>query len=737
MVSTRRSTGKYIEVELSDNGKNLQKVIPIEEQRAIIEKEIQQEEQEQEEEELRLRRKTRKKKIPTPPVPIKKKETRGRKRKIINQPDSNSSSDTNSTASPSIPKKKIETRGRKRKNPDHDSSLSSSSSSSSVPPSSTLKKIHIEQNLITPLTNNNTNLPPSTNSNKHKINHLLTSDSPPLPPLNHHEQITTTNLLPQRQIPTNLITIPAPHLLNTPTPKKPVLPSPPTTTNGSNSSPLLITPSSSSSSSTSATTNNNNILSTDNQNLSLSASNSGGRIPITSIISQKIDHDNIPFMIDNEDDLSDKKTKRRYKVDRDNIKINKRIMSQDTENVIKMFKKFDDEVLTNPEARSRLLNLGFETRKRYITTFKHYIRFCCKKNLQHFFVTGELMREFYEEQFALSNSNKPVIRLRKMDPAFSKLQEINYIVYGLKSKDIPNRNLAVEYLTYKELGQDPPPIEHYNLNASIGSPLPENPIPVTSRQNNSFIPLKAGHHHHYHHPSTPQPPETAPPTLAILQQTQNQGILRVSSAVKSNNQSTVLSTPVGKPDAKKTKKAASTRSHNNGDQYFPSSSLINFQSNNGNYISEILRTSFMKLKQDIDASLRQNVSINPTLISTLATNINTSLDEFEIQLIEPVTQNNEVVEPKKRGRGRPRQAREPSSQPPPPPSQRNVPVFDMNNKIRTVYEIIEEWYKHEPSIATRLEKWGEDWIRDSIDHNTFLERKNVIEFVEKMSNESN
>ena len=32
---------------------------------------------------------------------------------------------------------------------------------------------------------------------------------------------------------------------------------------------------------------------------------------------------------------------------------------------------------------------------------------------------------------------------------------------------------------------------------------------------------------------------------------------------------------------------------------------------------------------------------------------------------------------------------------------------------------LEEWYKIEPSIATRLEKWGEGWIRDSIDHNTF------------------
>ena len=66
------------------------------------------------------------------------------------------------------------------------------------------------------------------------------------------------------------------------------------------------------------------------------------------------------------------------------------------------------------------------------------------------------MKEFYQEQFAMSSSNKPVIRLRKMDPAFSKLQEINFLVYHLANKDIPNRHLALEYLVYKEMGQDPP-----------------------------------------------------------------------------------------------------------------------------------------------------------------------------------------------------------------------------------------------------------------------------------------
>lgn len=68
---------------------------------------------------------------------------------------------------------------------------------------------------------------------------------------------------------------------------------------------------------------------------------SNGRIPITSIISQKIDLQDIPLLLDDDGNSSNnenKKTKRRYRVDRDNIKINKRIMSQDTEDVIRMFK---------------------------------------------------------------------------------------------------------------------------------------------------------------------------------------------------------------------------------------------------------------------------------------------------------------------------------------------------------------------------------------------------------------
>ena len=175
-------------------------------------------------------------------------------------------------------------------------------------------------------------------------------------------------------------------------------------------------------------------------------------------------------------------SKRKLAVDRDNIKINKRIMSKDTSDVIRIFKKFDDEVLTNLAAKARLLLLGFETRKRYITTFKHFIRFCCSKGMDNFFVTGELMREFYEEQLGRSRSNKPVIRLRKMDPAFSKLQEINFLVYNLQSKEIPNRHVAVNYLLELENG----PKVASKARAEVSEKEGNHPTLVVSQAQSNF-----------------------------------------------------------------------------------------------------------------------------------------------------------------------------------------------------------------------------------------------------------
>ena len=74
MVATRRSSGKFIDVELSDNGKELQEVIPIEEQRAAIARASQESEEDEIQETSPV--------LVEPPSPTKKKETRGRKRKI-------------------------------------------------------------------------------------------------------------------------------------------------------------------------------------------------------------------------------------------------------------------------------------------------------------------------------------------------------------------------------------------------------------------------------------------------------------------------------------------------------------------------------------------------------------------------------------------------------------------------------------------------------------------------------
>ncbi|KAK6463613.1 hypothetical protein DFJ63DRAFT_312920 [Scheffersomyces coipomensis] len=296
---------------------------------------------------------------------------------------------------------------------------------------------------------------------------------------------------------------------------------------------------------------------------------------VTSIISQRIDENDFPTIGESGDSIP--RVRKKYNIDRDNIKINKRIMSKDTHQVIKMFKKFDNEVLTNPEAKQLLLSLGFETRKRYITTFKHYMRFCCSKNLENFFVTGELMKQFYEEQFSKSSSNNPIIRLRKMDPAFSKLQEINYLVYKLPFKEIPNRQVAFNYLLVTESGftnGDETKVEsvsetpeanlesiqskapesqiHINVDSNSASssihPSPEMKPPKLSSANDKngprviayphrvleeegFTPghqqqqLQQPHHHHMQHipPIAPQPPSqiqttvlppvTIPPTI--------------------------------------------------------------------------------------------------------------------------------------------------------------------------------------------------------------------------------
>lgn len=426
---------------------------------------------------------------------------------------------------------------------------------------------------------------------------------------------------------------------------------------------------------------------------SSSAVISNGRIPITSIISQKID-------TNGPDDLtplsgspapespdsgslsaysngSDKKTKRRYRVDRDNIKINKRIMSKDTEDVIAMFKKFDDEVLTNTEAKQRLLSLGFETRKRYITTFKHYIRFCCKKNLSNFFVTGELMKEFYEEQFAMSSSTNPVIRLRKMDPAFSKLQEINFLVYHLPTKEIPNRHIALEYLIYKEGGNE--------SGAGLQS------MKSSAKSSASPAPVE-----------TIKKKLTAPNTKKKTVKVQTK-----KKAAVENRDETALMTP---PEHSETHPfpdhIATPKTETSSPIPTPIPTKKPSNKKQKNLDVKELRSSFNVLRSQIQNILKANVSIEPAAISNIATQINRSLDEFDHTLTTPTVLGTKAV-----------------------------PTIDINHDIFTVYEICEEWFRIEPSIESRLQKWGEDWITDEIDHATFLERKAIVEFVQKMSKE--
>jgi hypothetical protein len=411
----------------------------------------------------------------------------------------------------------------------------------------------------------------------------------------------------------------------------------------------------------------------------------------TSIISHKIDNDSPSMNLTDSNDTDmdsmnsspqptstpEVKIKRKYKIDRNNIRINKRIMSKDTEDVIRMFKKFDNEVLTNPEAKSRLLNLGFETRKRYITTFKHYIRFCCSKKLDNFFVTGELMREFYEEQFTKSSSDKPVIRLRKMDPAFSKLQEINFLVYHLPTKEIPNRHLALEYLIYKETGKMPMlkkkllNLEDMYLDTNKYK-LGPKPEPTNA-------------------PSIPSPP---------LSHDEPQELRRKRKAV--SNEETV------------------------------------------NYI----RTSFLHTRRNIDnivsekLQLLHNTTMNNLVdtINSLLTGIYGQLDMFNHTIGEPPYSVEAAAQPQTQ----PQQSLAIETQPQQEPTSTSLiqqsektPIIDMNHDIYTIYQILEEWRVIEPTIESRVARWGTSWLRDEVDFETYTDRKAIVGFVDRLSQECN
>lgn len=391
----------------------------------------------------------------------------------------------------------------------------------------------------------------------------------------------------------------------------------------------------------------------------------------TSIISHKIDDTPLMNLTDTNDDETesmnttpqpdDPSSKRKYKIDRNNIRINKRIMSKDTEEVIKMFKKFDNEVLTNAEAKSRLLTLGFETRKRYITTFKHYIRFCCKKGLTNFFVTGELMKEFYEEQFTKSSSDKPVIRLRKMDPAFSKLQEINFLVYHLPTKEIPNRHVALEYLIFKETGK-----------------IPNSKKKTSNFEINTF-----------HQASIPSPPlsQDDVPERKIRKRTVNK------------------------------------------------EETINF-----------IKNSFLSTRRNIDTIVREKLQLlhNTDMvnlvdtINSLLTGIYGQLDSFNNTIGEPpslprIQQVPEEENEATRESEASEEASEETSQSKVATSA--IPKIGMNHDIFTIYQILEEWRVDEPTIEYRVENYGTDWIVDKVDLETYNDRKLIVGFIDRISEE--
>lgn len=422
--------------------------------------------------------------------------------------------------------------------------------------------------------------------------------------------------------------------------------------------------------------------------------------------------------IQNNSASADSKPKRKYRIDRNNIKINKRIMRKDTEEVIRMFKKFDSEVLTNPDAKSRLLALGFETRKRYITTFKHYIRFCCKKNLDTFLVTGELMREFYEDQFSKSSSDKPVIRLRKMDPAFSKLQEINFLVYGLKNREIPNRSIAVDYLIFKDTGSYPEPkkslpapkrseerraemkedLEHCESVDSSRAPDSKSRKRTVNKNEfvtfikSSFKVLRSQVDESVHKTARKMydyNPELAYELVGALQRQINEQMDKF--------QFDLVEGPMEDDDVEmKTEKTESE------------------------VVREVARGLMQGLVQNQESA--QQFPSHPLQYSTQP-----KQDEAQIP-VQPSTQPQELVIESNTGLPALSDATESETA-----SHNLAPLIQINHDIFTIYEILEEWYTVIPSIEKRVAKWGVEWIKDKIDHQIYMERKLIVEFVERIS----
>lgn len=481
-----------------------------------------------------------------------------------------------------------------------------------------------------------------------------------------------------------------------------------------------------------------------------------------------------------------KPKKRKYATNKNEIKINKRVMASDTPEVIKMFKKFDNEVLSNEEARNKLLVLGFETRKRYITTIKHYIRFCVSKGLQDFLVTGELMKEFYEQQFSISGSDNPIIRLRKMDPAFSKLQEINNIAYKLNSKHIPNRYIALEFLISKEnasgvdstsLSDDSaikrrPVLEHSVSNIEIMRASSTPPITANTRLTRSAFDVRA----------TQIPPVTPLKRESSKLQVQVPTMMMTSSAPVTPASPAPSTSPVSTKESIRSKQSRKTGTLNGSPN---SSGLIqkkkkkeklrkldkNFMTTVNKAITEInlaISNKHKFINQEID-SLFMNKRLRASDRLDFKLNVNNKLlaMKFEIEDYISGLKNNLRMRQEKSGvdnaevkvenyggmatdsdtdedniktnqmddemDGLNEDDEDYDIGDDEEEARKNTAKIAMNNEIFTIYEILEEWYVVEPTIESRLISDKLNWVKDEIDLHVFNERKLIIDFIERLS----
>ncbi|KAG7193831.1 uncharacterized protein KQ657_000529 [Scheffersomyces spartinae] len=484
-----------------------------------------------------------------------------------------------------------------------------------------------------------------------------------------------------------------------------------------------------------------------------------------------------------------KPKKRKYTTNKNEIKINKRVMASDTPEVIKMFKKFDNEVLSNEEARNKLLVLGFETRKRYITTIKHYIRFCVTKGLKEFLVTGELMKEFYEQQFSISGSDNPIIRLRKMDPAFSKLQEVNNIAYKLNSKHIPNRYIALEFLISKEnssgvdntsLSDDSaikrrPGSEHSVSSIEIMRSSSTPPITANTRFTRSAFDIRGTQ---VPQPRTPLKRETsklevqipgtmipAPVTPASPAPSTSPASTKESSRLRQSRKSGGINKESGSTNLPVREKKVKGKLRKLDENFMTTVNKaiteINLAiSNKHKFINQEIDSLFLNKRLKASDRLDFKLNMNNKLlamkfeiedyIAGLKDNLRLrqekSGNNSEVKIenfgepdtesdteedIENDKNDNDNLDDEADGINEDDEDYEMGHDD--SEIRKTTKKIAMNNEIFTIYEILEEWYVVEPTIESRLKNDKLNWVKNEIDLHIFNERKLIIDFIERIS----